>query len=133
MEEDSLMTDQPANASQFRPAIITYKHLNVGDLIEKLEWMEKDAIIPGVSLDVESYRGYYDHAAIRPGSGAEAGALLRVLAGKLGTVMHGYKGGEYEFNRDCMVFFADYGCTGPMLIGISDDGRFVVAHEGSIW
>jgi hypothetical protein len=88
------------------------KQLTVRELLEKLFEMPRDAEIPGLDLDVGSYRGYYERLAIEPGPGVKAGELFDLIARRQGTYMTGYKGGEYEIHGDTLVHVARYGMCG---------------------
>ena len=105
--------------------IDTYEQFTIGELIDRLEQMPRDETVPGLRAEADSYRGYYEHVAIAPGTGVQAGTLLDLLRKKIGTMMHGYKGGDYMFDTGCRVFVANYGDTGPMLCG-SGSGFAVV-------
>ena len=102
--------------------MITYKQFTVGELIDALNEFDENRVIVGLTDYVESYRGYYQHVAIHPGEETTVGYLISQLRGALGTTMHGYKGGEYPFNKDCLVFVAGYGDTGPGLAGFHSIG-----------
>lgn len=107
----------------------SYKAMTVGDLIDWLKTRHPNAVIPGLSADADSYRGYYEHVSIEPGDYVYAGDLLAHLESQVGTTMTGYKGGEYKFDLGCYVFVARYGCTGPFLAGF-DDLTPVVVEQG---
>lgn len=103
------------------------KRMTVGSLIEHLTTLDPRVKLQ-LSNDVDSYRGYYEHVAISPGE-ATAGELLKELKSRIGTVMYGYKGGEYRFTPHCDVYVAGYCDLGPAL-GIMDDGTLVLVEDG---
>lgn len=106
-----------------------YAPMTVDALIAKLETMPSAAPLKGLSAEADSYRGYYNHVAIEPGAGTTAGELAEHLRRKLGTTMHGYKGGDYTFGGDCYVFVAEYGSTGYSLAGFTDEGEPVLLED----
>lgn len=106
--------------------------MTVREVLDKLFEMPRDMVIPGLDLDVDSYRGYYERLAIEPGPGVRAGELFDLLARRQGTKMTGYKGGDYEIHGDTLVHVARYGETGPMLMDIvhgPGGGMIVVEKE----
>lgn len=112
----------------------TYRQLTVDELIEVLKKMSDDAPLLGLDADADSYRGYYEHVAIEPlAKGTTAGELRKHLIGRIGTMMQGYKGGEYEFRGDCYVFVAPYGDTGHALAGFTDEGEPITISEGRLY
>jgi hypothetical protein len=107
-----------------------YESLTVDRLLAVLDGMPADSVLQGLSREVGSYRGFYDHVAIEPGEGVTAGELAAELRAKIGTAMHSYKGGEYTFKGDCYVFVAPWGDCGPSLGGFTDEGEPVVFEQG---
>lgn len=102
------------------------KRMTVGSLIEHLMTLDPQVKLQ-LSTRVGSYRGYYEHVAISRGK-ATAGELLKELKSRIGTVMYGYKGGEYPVTPHCDVYVAGYGDLGPAL-GITDDGTLVLVED----
>ena len=102
------------------------KRMTVGSLIEHLTTLDPQVKLQ-LSNHVDSYRGYYEHVAISPGK-ATAGELLKELKSRIGTVMYGYKGGEFRITPHCDVYVAGYGDLGPAL-GITDDGTLVLVED----
>src|SRR5690606_33498520 len=82
------------------------KRMTVGSLIEHLTTLDPQVKLQ-LSNHVDSYRGYYEHVAISPGK-ATAGELLKELKSRIGTVMYGYKGGEFPFTPHFDVYVAGY-------------------------
>jgi hypothetical protein len=98
--------------------------LNLGELIAALQRLDQcdevridfAADHPG---DLDSYRGYYEDLAI--GYSHEectVGGLLQRLKNAVGEVFEGYKGGEYQMNKNTAVWVADYGSTGRAITGV---------------
>lgn len=104
----------------------TYKRHTLGELIEALRALPANAMVHGLDLDVDSYRGYYDRNAIAPGPSVNAHDLADTYTKQIGNLTHGYKGGEYSVKADELVYYASYGDTGPSIIGLeaSDDGFY---------
>jgi hypothetical protein len=98
--------------------------LTVGQVMKYLNDMKSlhgnDVIVPGLSADSDSYRGYYERLAIEPGSGVKAIDLFVHLNMKLGTIMTGYKGGDFFIGMETLVHVAHWGDTGPKLIDFDD-------------
>src|SRR5690606_569064 len=91
----------------------TAQTLTLGGLIEHLRALPPGTNVP-LGLDVDSYRGYYEHVYVVEGE-VRAAVLADYLSERLGDTMMGYKGGEFTIREDCDVFVAQYGCTGPRL------------------
>lgn len=107
-----------------------YESLTVDRLLAVLDALPADSVLQGLSREVDSYRGFYEHVAVEPGEGVTAGELAAELRAKIGTTMHGYKGGDFAFRGRCYVFVAGWGDTGPSLAGFTDDGEPVVFEQG---
>jgi len=101
--------------------------MTVSKVLDALFEMGRDATVPGLDLAVGSYRGYYERLAISPGPGVNAGELFDLIARRQGSYMTGYKGGEFEIHGDTLVHVADWGETGPKLVGF--DGFTPVLEE----
>ena len=100
--------------------------LNIGELIAALQRLDQRDEVridfaadhPG---DLDSYRGYYEDLAI--GYSHEectVGELLQRLENAAGEVFEGYKGGEYQMNKNTAVWVADYGSTGRAITGVRE-------------
>ena len=83
----------------------------------------------GLEPWLDSYRGYYEHVAMEDEGHTTGNQLAAMIRGRLGTTMHGYKGGDYLVHERCQVFLAGYGHTGPMLVGFTDDGEPIGCYE----
>ena len=92
-------------------------HLTLGAFIEQLEAMWADSVVP--VTNPHSYRGYYTDLAFEPGE-STVSALLEQSKEVLNTCLTGYKGGEFMMGPDTPLWVADYGDTGPALMGISE-------------
>lgn len=110
----------------------TYTALTVGKLIALLDEMPDGDLLFDISTRTGSYRGYYEHVFIEPARGepTTAGELKAALTRKLGTTMHGYKGGDYTFSADSVVLYAYEDSTGPMLLGFETHEPVVAAEPG---
>jgi len=95
-----------------------FKHLTIGTLLDLLDSLPGDIKIIGLTAESDSYRVYYEHVAIEPGGETTVQALRDHIRSKVGTVMQGYKGGDFDYDYDCHVFVAPYGGTGDMLCGL---------------
>lgn len=96
---------------------MNYRHMTLGDVIDYLRAAPWGSMVSGLSLDADSYRGYYERIAIDRGDWARADSLADYLDEKVGKTMTGYKGGEYLITKQTLVHVAAYGFTGPMLVG----------------
>jgi hypothetical protein len=112
--------------------------MNLGELIELLKPLRKDAIVlvdgpcrltPG---GLESYRGYYEDLAIGVNVDSLAPTVAEFLAeleAAVGKTFHGYKGGEYRMSLRTRVWFSNHGeCSdnGPTGIAPRDADDYVV-------
>lgn len=62
--------------------------------------------------DVGSYRGSYEQLAIRvemESYGQTVGRFVELLESRIGTMMTGYKGGEYEITPSTKVWISNTG------------------------
>lgn len=63
-------------------------------------------------LEVGSWRGSYDIPSICPSREIHTGQeIADELESKIGNVMYGYKGGEYDIYGDDEFYVADYGSS----------------------
>jgi hypothetical protein len=114
-------------------AMITYKHLTLGETINALEAMDPNTSVVGLHGQVESYRGYYQHVALEPGPySIRAERLAQWLTEQVGGTMSGWKGGDYPIKEDCYVFLAHEGNTGPGLGGFVYTGTHTAEPVGLI-
>jgi DNA/RNA-binding domain of Phe-tRNA-synthetase-like protein len=100
--------------------------LNIGELIAALQRLDQHAEVridfaadyPG---EVGSYRGYYEDLAIEfAQEKCTVGELLQRLKNAVGEVFEGYKGGEYQMNKNTAVWVADYGSMGRAITGVRE-------------
>lgn len=101
---------------------MNYRHMTLGEVIDYLRAAPSYSMVSGLSLDADSYRGYYERIAIDQGDWVRAHSLADYLDEKIDTTMTGYKGGEYPVTKQTLVHVAAYGYTGPMLVGFILDG-----------
>lgn len=78
---------------------------------DKDRWIRFD--LGGIApCHVGSYRGYYDHLAVRYDLGstdATVAEFLKHLEGAVGTYFQGWKGGEFRMDRHTPVWVANAG------------------------
>lgn len=106
----------------------------LGQLIDELEGVSDKT--KGIRFDfcslvpigLDSYRGYYEDLAIgwSPDTAPTVGLLLEYLKAKLGSTVHGWKGGKYTVSRDQLLFVANPGETGSTVIVGVDSTYFVI-------
>lgn len=102
-----------------------YKAMTLNELIKALESIDPKAIVYGLEPYGDSYRNYYDRFAIAPSKrgarGDTAGLLSHCYKDLIGTTMHGYKGGDYVIDGNKLVYVANYGETGNLIIDLVYD------------
>lgn len=99
----------------------TYERMTLGMLIRALRNLPEGARVRGLGFSVNSYRGYYERNAIGPNThGALASRLADIYEEQIGNPIEGYKGGDYNVSADELVYLADYGDTGPCIIGFQE-------------
>ena len=87
------------------------------DLIEFLERIDPDAVVPhGFGIPM-SYRGDYCDLAFEPVENARIGDMLDFARSALGAEFEGYKGGEYLMGDWTTCWIARYGDSGGDCIG----------------
>ena len=115
------------------------KPVTIGDLIVLLKNCDEDS---GVEYDftymspttVDSWRGVYAEPAL--GYEKNGDVKVRDLIKELehatsGVKYHGWKGGEYSYDKDQELFVANPGETGDCrIVGIMDAGWKVVLKTG---
>lgn len=107
---------------------IEFAPLTVDSLAARLEELPVNLLVVGVSADADSYRGSYDYVALAPGT-ARAGDLARYVRGLVGDTRMPYKGDEpVTFTGETPVHAADWGETGPALVGISGTGAIITVQ-----
>lgn len=122
-----------------------YGNLTMGELIEKLQAVY-DSPLPEYVKDrdqrqvyfdwcdfrpgyTDSYRGYYDHIAIepKPNRATYLKDFIKALRERIGTTMHGWKGGEYEVTPATPVWVAESGePTGWGVADVQNTGHSAV-------
>lgn len=66
--------------------------------------------------DLDSYRGYYQELAVDRGHREKVvGQVIEQLNEACGKTFIGYKGGEFTMHGGTDIYFAEYGCTGPII------------------
>lgn len=105
-----------------------FRQYTLGDL-QDLARIKPNSVF-GIDADFDSYRGYYEHVSFSLGS-STGQEIAAEISSRLGGTMEGYKGGTYAIKRECLVFIADYGNTGPQLVGFEDDGTPIGCDE--VW
>ncbi len=80
-------------------------------------------ILHSVSPELQSYRGFYEDAALATVQLTLPARRFRErLKDQVGTPLYGYKGGEYVVSKDTLVWVSDYGVTsGIAVTGYSMD------------
>ena len=80
-------------------------YIHLKELIEELEKMPKDGVVPFGFGKPMSYRGYYGDLAFEPVLNAKIGDMLEFAKSAMGKTFTGYKGGEFEMGEftDCWV------------------------------
>jgi hypothetical protein len=128
--------------------------LTIGDLICKLEqtgrlslkssayrWV-KQVVIGGYQLSYVvgfgSYRGFYDQFAIYVDDQTPGLTVDTLLEGLREVVdkqisFHGYKGGEYTYDRSTPVWIAQSSDTGVPLHGVKDSCHVILTSEHQWW
>lgn len=87
--------------------------ITLGALIDRLERVEhRNRAMPWGIGPGMSYRGYYECAGFEPKIDVLASDMLIHARALLGTVQHGYKGGDYRMTTETECFVAVYGDTG---------------------
>ena len=85
--------------------------MTLGEMIEYLESQPQDKKLERGLGNPHSWRGSYDELAFEPVDRTTVGKMLVVAKGCVGTVFPGYKGGDYEMDRNTLVnieYFGSY-------------------------
>lgn len=94
----------------------------IGDLLNALENVDGDASVAlssGQGLQSPcSYRGHYERLALQPGGATTATDVRVALRGSIGETFTGYKGGEFEMDRNSLLHVAHYGSCGVTVVGL---------------
>lgn len=74
------------------------------------------------TLDIGSYRGFYDHLALdydRDGVDVTRKQLINLLEGAINKTYTGYKGGEYTMTRETPVWVDHYSdASGTAIVAV---------------
>jgi hypothetical protein len=110
--------DQRKDSSQF----------DLDDLINRLRELPQD--MPILLGEANSYRGYYSDLAFSPlAQPCTVKEALQEAEQANGTTFHGYKGGDYTMTRNTPVWYSHYGCCGPKIMGITDQGEILTEAD----
>lgn len=92
--------------------------MTLGKLIAALEALPGNRLVLGFG-DPMSYRGYYEDLAFAPNADTRTVAdLLAHCRRCMGHVFEGYKGGEFVMGANTALWIAEYGDSGPRLMGL---------------
>lgn len=84
-------------------------------LIENLEQLDPNLVVPNGFGNPHSYRGYYEDLAFEPMENVTVGQMLADAKESLGKTFTGYKGGEFKMGEYTDVFLAEHGYCGEEL------------------
>jgi hypothetical protein len=104
--------------------------MTLGKLIDILKNLPEDKLI-GAFGEPHSYRGYYSDLAFEPIKDKEiiAKAALKICEGCMGEVFEGYKGGDFQMDRNTPIWFAFYGSCGRKIMSLNEDGTFETEED----
>lgn len=107
-------------------------HLSLGALHDLCaRYPEANVIVDGErGLGSEgSYRGYYEDISFQPTeTPTPASGVLNACKRGLSNTYHGYKGGEYRYDRNTPTWLAFHGSCGPAIVsGEYRDGAIHLA------
>jgi hypothetical protein len=106
-----------------------FQHMTLMDLIVRLRELDEHVVV-NLAGGIYSYRGFYERGCVSPDvRGTEAWVLSDILAADLGGTMQGWKGGDFPVHDEVPMYVAEWGDTGPMLMGIHADGTLILAIE----
>lgn len=109
---------------------MTVEVARIGDLIQHLRSMEAGTEVPFLAYGGDSYRGYYERFALRPGTGECRSVADYLEEDVIGHTFTGYKGGEYRMTERTIVHCNEYGrCDGADQVGIMSDGTIVFIED----
>ena len=94
-------------------------HIHLKELIEQLELLPLDGVIPFGFGEPMSYRGYYEELAFKPVENAKVEDMLNFAKSAMGKTFTGYKGGEFEMNEFSDCYIAEYGTSAGDKIGMT--------------
>jgi hypothetical protein len=118
------------------------KHLTLGEFIDALQLFEtneegKDNFVKFdfcyfKPCGICSYRGYYEQLALNYTQERETPTVKSVLEyckSAIGDTFSGYKGGDYEMDRDTMLWVSNPSeASGTTVCGVSKVGYYVIIH-----
>lgn len=134
-----IMQEKVYNVRQFIRLVNNYKkvRLSLGEILDKLHSIDSDKPVLfidygklwGVGKKTLSHRGnYYDLAinTVLREKASTKNELIKLLEEALERKsMTGYKGGDYEINREIDVAMADYGLCGPYIIDVVEKNDYI--------
>jgi hypothetical protein len=86
--------------------------MSLGEVIEQLESLPEDAVVPHGFGSPHSDRGDYSQLAFTPESQARVSDMLASAKSAVGTTYTGWKGGEYEMGTYSYCHIGEYGTCG---------------------
>ena len=115
-----------------------YTKMTLGDLITALRELPEGAKVRGFGPSIHSYRGYYERNALEPETfEMDAERTADILSAQEGTLIHGWKGGEYYVSLTEGIYLADLGDVGPIFAGLeaTEDGVYepILLDDGDVW
>jgi hypothetical protein len=116
--------------------------MSLGELVARLEaGVDKSKVVlVGEGMYAQtfhSYRGHYDHIALSYAADASMARLvveiLRDAAAAIGSMLEGYKGGEFKMTRLTPVWISPYGKSSRMgLVAVEDNLDHVLLRSERI-
>lgn len=92
-------------------------YITLRDLIEELQLMPQDGVVPFGFGAPASYRGYYEQLAFEPLENAKIADMLAYAESAVGATFEGYKGGDFTMDDESDCWIASYGASGGTKIG----------------
>lgn len=134
-----IMQEKVYNVRQFIRLVNSYKkvRLSLGEILDKLHSIDSNKPVLfmeceelwGAGKDTLSHRGnYFDLAitTIRREKASNKNELIVLLEEALESKsMMGYKGGDFEINREIDVAMADYGSCGSYIIDVVEKDDYI--------
>lgn len=115
---------------------VTYRPFTLGEMVEALRKMPEGSEVRGLDVSVYSYRGFYERNAVAWSSKTRSTReVADLLESQYGNPTCGWKGGDYEVDPDELVYLADYGDTGPQIVGFmfASDGVLEPVLVEEVW
>jgi hypothetical protein len=96
--------------------------MNISDIITELHRFDGSTFVTmkynhveGNWGDLDSYRGYYSELSVDSGDEvADVSYVIKTLSEAIGRTFNGYKGGNYKMSGGTELYWAEYGCLGPV-------------------